>query len=153
VLRALGQFRRVMKGSGLLGKAGKLERRGRLPEARVALLEALETLEGTQGEVASSVRLPVVTGLARIAATMKDRVEAIGYIRQGLALWSEFRLKVPTTRKVETFTQWESWARAYLEAASNVPAEPTMKLDFIPDADPLARWSAYTAVMARLGER
>jgi hypothetical protein len=129
-----------MKASSLLGKADKLEACGRLPEARVALLEALAALEdlqdGVVGPFASSVRLPVVTALARIAATIKDRAEATRYARKGLALWSEFRLGVPNTRELETFNRWESWARAYLEWSSGEPVPPTMKLDFVASGEP-----------------
>lgn len=145
MLRSIAQFRRVTKGSGLLGRAEKLELRGHLPEARVALLEALDLVESIQGDMlkamASSVRLSVITALARIAATMKDGMEAKLFARKGLALWSEFRLSVPSTRNVEAFKQWESWARSYLNAAAEAPCEPSMKLDIpaAPTYGPMVR--------------
>jgi hypothetical protein len=158
VLQALRQFRHVAQGSRLLGKADKLEARGKLPEARVALLDALEAVQDVEGDmpraVASSVRLPVVTGLARIAATLGDQVEGVGYARMGLALWSEFRLGVPNARDLETFARWESWARAYLEAVPTAKPEATMKLDYVagvPERGALVRlWGCDGAVVQAL---
>jgi hypothetical protein len=104
--------------SGHLGRALKLERRGRLVEARKALGrvldstndDALESLKGAH----LSTRLTALTRMASLAATMNDEPEAVKYATDGLALWSQARLAWPATRDVQFFTTWESWARNYL---------------------------------------
>src|SRR6266568_6626933 len=46
LLGFLGQYGRMLKGAGAIGRAGKLERRGQLAEARASLLEALAAVNG-----------------------------------------------------------------------------------------------------------
>jgi len=64
-----------MRASRLLGQGGRLELRGRLPEARVALLRSLSLVDGEAGILdgaASSVRLTALRAVTRIASDMKD---------------------------------------------------------------------------------
>lgn len=118
MVRFLRQFWNVMNGSGDLGKGLRLERDGRLADARVALRRAADAGTEVQFEFLRDAyvgtRLTALTRLACIAANLKEEDEAVRYAREGLALWSEARLAWPRTRDVQFFVTWESWARAYL---------------------------------------
>ncbi|GEJ55957.1 hypothetical protein [Anaeromyxobacter diazotrophicus] len=137
----LRQVSGMLKAGGNVGRAEKLERQGRLADARVALLQAIEatglaTSSLLEPATASS-RFVATTALARIAALLHDRVEATQYARAGLALWAEARLAVPAMRDVNGFAEWESWARAYLEREATQDEVPVgMKIEFIPDGAP-----------------
>lgn len=143
MLQGFRAFGRVMRGARLFGRAGRLELRGRLPEARVALLNALALVEGIQGEAfyspaAFSTRLLAYLAMARVASEMKDLAEAACYARKWLAGWSEFRLGVPEARripKLEQLAESEPWARQCLAWSETQQAQPTMKLEFVGRAD------------------
>ncbi len=135
MLGFLRQYGRMLKGAGAIGRAGKLERRGRLAEARASLLEALDAVDGISAGIlvpaTSSTRLFAITRLASIAAILKDLAEAKRYAKEGLALWSESRLAAPKTRDVRFFSEWESWARAFLTRAPADQVSASMKMEFI----------------------
>jgi len=142
VLQGVREFGRVIRGSRLFGQAERLERRGRLPEARVALLDALTLVEGVRGEITSpaafSTRLFAYLAMARIASEMKDPAEAACYARKWLSGWSEFRLGVPEVRrdrKFELLAEWESWARQFIAWSDTQQVQPTMKLEFVGHAE------------------
>ncbi len=146
MLRFLRHYGRMLKGAGAIGRAGKLERRGQLAEARASLLDALDAVNGISAgflvPATSSTRLFAITRLASIAAILKDLAEAKRYANEGLALWSESRLAVPKTRDVRFFAEWESWARAFLARVPVDEAPVSMKMEFIPtgaDDCPLIR--------------
>jgi hypothetical protein len=121
MVRFLRQFWNVMNGSGHLGRGLRLERDGHLSEARVALRRAADAGSEAQFDFLRDLhvgtRLTALTRLACIAAKLRDEEEAVRCAREGLALWSEARLAWPTTRDVQVFVTWESWARDYLAGA------------------------------------
>jgi hypothetical protein len=132
-----------MGASRLLGQARSLELRGRLPEARVAVLQCLSEVDGGAPGVldalASSVRLTALLRLARIASELKDAQEATAYARRWLARWSEFRLGLPDVRrnqKLASLAHWESWARQYIAWADTQRVRATMKLEYVGHAGP-----------------
>jgi hypothetical protein len=142
VLQGFREFGRVLRGSRLFGQAKRLERRGRLPEARVALLDALTLVEGVRCEIISpaafSTRLFASLAMARIASEMKDPAEAACYARKWLSGWSEFRLGVPEIRrdrKFELLAEWESWARQYIAWSDKQQVQPRMKLEVVGHAE------------------
>jgi hypothetical protein len=133
VLQGFREFGRVLRGSRLFGQGERLERRGRLPGARVALLDALTLVEGIRGEVISpaafSTRLFAYLAMARIVSEIMDPAEAACYARKWLSGWSEFRLGVPEVRrdrKFELLAEWESWARQFMAWSDTQQVQPTM---------------------------
>ncbi len=118
MVRFLRQFWRVMNGSSQLGRGLKLERAGRLAEARIALRRAANAGSEVQFDFLRDLyvgtRLTALTRLASITAKLNDEEEAVRCAREGLALWSEARLTWPRTRDVQFFVTWEAWARDYI---------------------------------------
>lgn len=118
VVRVLRQSWRVLKGSSQLGRGLRLERAGRLAEARLALRQAANAGNEVQFDFLRDLhvgtRLTALTRLASIAAKLKDEEEAMRCAGEGLALWSEAPLAWPRTRDVQFFVAWESWARDYI---------------------------------------
>ena len=143
MLEGFRELGRALKGAGLFGRANRLERRGRLPEARVALLDALALVKAVPGEsihspATFSTRLFAYLSMARLAIEMKDPAEAASYARRWLAGWSEYQLAVPEARRDRRFqalADWESLARKLLAWSETQQLQPTMKLEFVPLAE------------------
>ncbi len=115
VLRATGAFLRMMRAARLLGRGFKLQRKGRLAEARDAFLAALDAAgaEG-RGPLWFSTRLCALESLSTVAARLADEPLALCSIHEGLVLWQRSGLDRDDPR-FEPIVAWEAWARDYLE--------------------------------------
>jgi hypothetical protein len=101
-----------------------------LAEARLVGLECLHVADLNELQTVEppfmAIRIVATMALARVAAALNDRAEAVRYARAGLSLWSEARLETPGMRQLRNFDTWESWARgaacgALLASASGAP--------------------------------
>jgi hypothetical protein len=128
VLRLIRDFRRACSLGSQLGRASRLQRAERFAEAKVVLLDLLAETGGAESElligVIVSTRLTAITRLAILAAKLGDRELADSSIRDGLALWAKVRLEMPRVRGIQSFVEWEKWARAYQAWAAAVERDP-----------------------------
>lgn len=110
---------RIVRGALALGRGARLERRGRLEEARQALLAARRHVAEEAGSALLeparfSGRLSATALLATVAARLGEEGLARDTAQEGLGLWAAARIQAPRVRRLEAMAGWADWAKRYL---------------------------------------
>jgi len=118
-LRDLG---RIVRAALAFGRGARLERRGRLAEARQALLAARRHVAEEAGSAVLeparfSARISATALLATVAARLGEGDLARDAAREGLGLWTAARIQAPRLRRLEAMAEWADWAKRYLAGA------------------------------------
>ena len=108
---------RAMSAARRFGAAVRLQKSGRIKEARdafVALNSWLEKDAPANSLAILSTRFMSLAHLAQVAAQLGDRDLATQSLEQWLATWAAATAVTPQLRSVAVLGKWEAWVTATL---------------------------------------